>query len=258
MWMGTTDGGLATVAYGPSEVHTRLNGSDVSVNEETSYPFRGDVKFTIHVATALHFPLTLRIPEWATSATIQVNGKSEDASANDVPSSGFFAIVRDWKDGDVVTIAFPMDPRVTHWYHNSAVFESGPLVFSLPLEGKWTELKKYAQKSADWQIENSRAWNYAVELGRCDANRRSMSMSDVPFDTKHPAVSLTVQGRQVKDWVEVENSAGPLPISPVTSNEPLQTLTLVPYGAAKVRVTAFPYLDQPSQCSSTASVSSGQ
>jgi hypothetical protein len=34
----------------------------------------------------------------------------------------------------------------------------------------------------------------------------------------------------------------PLPESPVQSNEPVETLKLVPYAAAKLRITAFPEL----------------
>jgi hypothetical protein len=46
-----------------------------------------------------------------------------------------------------------------------------------------------------------------------------------------------------------ENSAAPVPVSPVSSRDPLESLTLVPYGAAKLRVTAFPFLQEKSQCS---------
>jgi hypothetical protein len=43
-----------------------------------------------------------------------------------------------------------------------------------------------------------------------------------------------------------------VPVSPVTSSDPLESLTLVPYGAAKLRITAFPYLREKSQCASGA------
>jgi hypothetical protein len=34
----------------------------------------------------------------------------------------------------------------------------------------------------------------------------------------------------------------------VESSDPLQSLTLIPYGAAKLRITAFPFLRDKSQC----------
>jgi hypothetical protein len=40
----------------------------------------------------------------------------------------------------------------------------------------------------------------------------------------------------------VKASAGPLPASPMKSSGPEETLTLIPYGAAKLRITAFPVI----------------
>jgi DUF1680 family protein len=251
LWMATAHGGLVAVAYAPSRVETQIGGTRVSVGEQTAYPFRGDVKLTIHTAAPTQFPLLLRIPKWATLAVVQLNGRVASASDDRSAPTGFFAISREWREGDVVTVNFPIAPRVTHWYHNSVAFEAGPLVFSLPLEGDWTQLKKYAEQSADWEVRPSRTWNYAVELGPCSASLHESALSQTPFDAKAPAVSLDVRGRALPDWSINENSAGPLPISPVTSTKEEQRLMLVPYGAAKVRITAFPYLDRLGTCVAT-------
>jgi hypothetical protein len=257
--MATADGGLVTVAYGPNEVHTRLKGTAVSIREETSYPFRGNVQLTLHLQAPAAFPIVLRIPDWATGATIKVNGQPATAASDHVLPNRFFPITRDWKNGDVVSIAFPMEPRVEHSYHESVVIERGPLVFALPLEGAWKEIKHYAQTSGDWQVEPSRPWNYGLEVGNCDAAVEEHPVTDVPFDVTRPAVAIKVRGKQLPEWTSSENSAGPLPMSPVSSKEPLESLTLVPYGAAKVRITAFPFLDRPSHCTaSSAAITSGR
>ena len=51
-----------------------------------------------------------------------------------------------------------------------------------------------------------------------------------------------VKPRPLTDWDMLNGSAAPPPQSPVTSTAPLQPLTLIPYGAAKLRITAFPVL----------------
>ena len=248
LWMATADGGLVAAAYAPSRVRTKLNGIDIAIDEETDYPFRGTVQFTIHTPRPFAFPLVLRIPGWADSAAVAVNG-----TPSQIQRPGLHSIKRTWKEGDLVTIKFPMTARVTHWFHDSAVFERGPLVFSLPLDGQWKPLKKYAEKSADWQLTSPADWNYAVEIGDCDAKAQEHPLSAVPFDVENPPVSLSIRARRDRTWSIVENSAGPVPQSPVTSQDPLQVLTLVPYGAAKLRITAFPYLGEKSQCGSAAS-----
>lgn len=248
LWMTTPDGGLVTAAYAPSSVETNLSGKAVKIEERTEYPFRGEVQFTVHLSGTLRFPLMLRVPDWAGAATVQVNnGPAGKLEAADV-RNGFYAVRKSWREGDTVRVSFPMNPRSSTWYHDSKVFERGPLVFSLPLDGEWGELKKYAQKSADWQVTSNVPWNFAVETGECAARVSEKTVGGVPFDHAHPAVSLAVKGRRLPEWKTEENSAGTLPASPVESREPLETITLVPYGAAKLRVTAFPSLKESSHC----------
>jgi uncharacterized protein len=147
---------------------------------------------------------------------------------------------------------------VSHWFSDAAVAERGPLVFSLPLDGEWKELKKYGEKSADWQITPSRAWNFALELGECTMTAHEGAVPEVAFDVHQPAVTLRVHAKAVPEWKEIENSAGPLPVSPVSSDQPATTLNLVPYGAAKLRITAFPYLDERPNCSVGSSAAAGR
>jgi DUF1680 family protein len=263
LWMAIHSGGLVAVAYAPSRVRTKVNGVDIAVDEETDYPFNGNVQFTIHSSRSVPFTLLMRVPVWAAAARITVDGKttqiapsgcslrSSDTDTRQVHcdlTKAFYPVKRTWKDGDKVTLTFSLEPRVTHWFHDSAVFERGPLVFSLPLEGQWSELKKYAQRSADWQITPAIDWNYAVKLGQCDADALEHAIGPIPFDVKNPPVVLKIKAKRYLQWIMQDNSAGPLPESPVHSEAPLQTLTLVPYGAAKLRITAFPYLQEMSRC----------
>jgi DUF1680 family protein len=250
LWMGTEDGGVVAAAYAPSELRTRLpDGVSISIVEDTDYPFREDVRLTVNPTRAAHFPLLVRIPGWATDASVTVNGVP-DATA---PRAGtFHRIDRVWKAGDRVALRFPMRPRASRWYNESVALERGPLVFALGVGADWrpaTGLKHPAVAPAkDWEVHPTTAWNYALlaesadPAGLAGIDVRERPVGATPFSSTDAPVALTVRGRALQDWALLEGSAAPPPPSPVRSEAPIENLTLIPYGAAKLRITAFPLL----------------
>jgi hypothetical protein len=46
--------------------------------------------------------------------------------------------------------------------------------------------------------------------------------------------------RKLDAWRAEDGATDVLPQSPVTTHQPDQTITLIPYAAAKLRITAFP------------------
>src|SRR6185369_2901374 len=109
MPMATCDGGLSLVAYGPCSVHAQVGGGTrLEMIEETDYPFDGEVRLTLKLEKTARFPLVLHIPQWAEGATVQVNGAPQEA-----PRGGaFYALAREWADGDQVRIEMPMRVRL--------------------------------------------------------------------------------------------------------------------------------------------------
>ncbi len=67
------------------------------------------------------------------------------------------------------------------------------------------------------------------------------SAKDV-FTLEGAPVYIVAKGKKIPEWKEEDGVAMPVPQSPVQSNEPAETLKLVPYAAAKLRITAFPEL----------------
>jgi DUF1680 family protein len=114
--MFSNDDGLIAALYSPCEVRTTIRNTEVHILEETEYPFRGSVRIKIEPASALSFPLQLRIPAWASVPVILVNGLEVDASHD----AGFAKIERTWKAGDVVELRLPVSPRVVTGYNDSA------------------------------------------------------------------------------------------------------------------------------------------
>jgi hypothetical protein len=143
-----------------------------------------------------------------------------------------------------------MQPRATTWYNDSVAIERGPLVYSLKIRENWHEIKSFGP-SKDWEVYPSSPWNYALVL---DKNNPAASVKVIekpmgaqPFSWDGAPVELTARARRLPSWQIVDDSAGPLPVSPVTTKQAEETVTLIPYGAAKLRVTAFPYMLEGTQ-----------
>ncbi len=249
LWMASPDDGLALVAYGPSRVRARVaRGVPVTIEERTDYPFRDAVELVVRTdASSLQFPLHLRIPRWTTEPTVRVNG----APVPGIVPGEFARIERVWRAGDRVSIQLPMTPSASTWYRDSIAVERGPLVFSLPVGEDWRRVRSGMKKpasapAADWEVHPTTAWNYGLVLDPSDAPRLEVeqkTVGDVAFAAGSPPVAIRVTGRRVPEWQLEEGSAGTLPMSPVISRERDEALRLVPYGSARLRVTAFPRVE---------------
>jgi uncharacterized protein len=137
LWMATQAEGVVAVTYAPSRVDTRVRGVDVAIIEETDYPFRDTVKFSVYPASTVNFPLVLRIPGWADTMTLTVAGRHVTGAT----AGGFHTIEREWKYGDTVELVFPPKLRTSRHYRSSVVVERGPTVFSLKVGEQWKKIK---------------------------------------------------------------------------------------------------------------------
>ncbi len=244
LYMRSADDGLAAVAYAPCSVHTSIRGTPVNLLQETDYPFRNTIAITLHPASAATFPLLLRIPKWSPKATIRVNGKPVPEQLR---AGSFARFERRWAAGDRVEIAFDAQVAMTRGFEESVTLARGPLVFSLPIQQDWRKLRTHG-RTADWQVYPTSAWNYGLKIdqgGESVANAVGVSegaVGDSPFSADAVPVSLRVKGRRLPQWRAQGGVAQPVPLSPVASDETEEELRLIPYAAAKLRITAFPVL----------------
>jgi uncharacterized protein len=241
LWMQTSSGGLAAMAYAPCRATTKLGDSRVEMAMETDYPFRGHIGISINPSAPVSFPLRLRIPGWADQAQVFVNGEIRTG----VESASFFVIERQWKAGDHVTIELPLRPRVVSSYLDSVSVERGPLVFSFPIGTDWLKLVDRGPAS-DWQVYPATPWNYglAVDPG---APQPSLELEETPLSTDvfslaQTPVRILAPAVTVPAWRALDGAADSVPASPIprVSGAPIERITLVPYAAAKLRITAFP------------------
>lgn len=265
MWMATNDNGLALVAYGPSVVKAKAGkGSEVTITEETDYPFKGSVKLTISTDKPSKFPIYLRIPGWADSVTIKYKNKTSV-----VRKETQFRMNERWKNGDQITIEIPLEIRIEKRYNNSLAVIRGPLYFSLRIGKEYKSVKNnydnFSYKgSIDWAINPLSAWNYGLLIDPQNIKRglkvTENSIGKYPFAdqgdmiwsadsgkykpwTADAPVLITARGIKIPEWTIRNNSAAVPPPGPVIPEGDPEIITLVPYGCARLRITEFPVMD---------------
>jgi DUF1680 family protein len=202
------DQGIAVLQYAAGEI--RAGGFVLRV--ETRYPDEGTVRVRIVAAPESESRLRLRIPGWADSATLCLNG---DEVTDVVP--GWAEVRRAFEPGDEVVLELPLAPRLT-WpdSHIDAVrgtvaVERGPLVLCL----ESTDLPSHVR------IDDVRLDPHLDPAAHADGARASGVI------------------------VAAASGAGPLPFGttrPLASDAKPAEITLVPYhrwaerGPATMRV----------------------
>ncbi len=128
------DDGVQLHQYAPSTVRTTLpDGRIVAFEVSTAYPVDGDVRITM--AEDAEFTLTLRVPSWASGATVRVHSGGEVAESP--APAGAVEVARAFRAGDVVELHLPIVARATAPHpmvdavRGSVVIERGPEVLAL-------------------------------------------------------------------------------------------------------------------------------
>ncbi len=262
-WMATPDNGLAAQLYSAGTIQAKAgNGTDVQIVEETNYPFDESVQFTIHTPKANNFPLYLRIPDWCTNASLNLNGRAITFSS--MPGK-YIKLQNNWKEADKLILKLPMHITVREWVNNknSVSVNYGPLSFSLkideqyvPIDGtKATAEDSHWQENADpkkwtsYEIFPGSAWNYGLLFDKQKPEnsfsiiKKEWPADNNPFTNDHAPILLKARGKLIPSWViDKDGLCGLVPESPVISNEWPTDLVLTPLGGARLRISAFPVI----------------
>jgi len=261
LWLATSDNGLCASLYAPCEMNARAgDGTRVSFTEITRYPFEETITFAFHANNAVTFPLYLRVPGWCASAAVSVNGKSLTVAAE---AGKYLRLQRQWKEGDLVVLKLPMQVSVRHWAanHDSVSVDYGPLAFSLKIGERYVEKDSTntAMGDSGWQaaanpsqwpsfeIRPTTPWNYALVLNgerpkkSFRVKKLAWPADDYPFTPESVPLAIQAQGRLVPQWtLDKYELCSVLQPSPVFSDQPPAKITLIPMGAARLRISAFP------------------
>ena len=249
LWLATPDNGLCASLYSASEVSAKIGGGAmVKITEDTDYPFSDAVQFQLALPQAVSFPLYLRVPRWCEKPEIRINGKFAAVKASPL---SFIRVDREWKNGDTVSLRLPMKIAVRTWAknQNAVSVDRGPLSYSLAIQERWS---KYGTRDAnwpEWEVFPDSAWNYGLVLDRTapeksfTVTRKAGPLAAQPFTPEAAPLSLKAKARKIPNWqTDRLNLVEKLQPSPVKSDEPVQSVTLIPMGAARLRVSMFPVI----------------
>lgn len=256
LWYGTSDHGIAALVYAPSTIQWNVSEKNipVTITEDTYYPMDDVITFTIQCAESVSFPFSLRIPAWCKQADLRLNGKPLQQTAGNTT----LCLDREWHNGDKLELKLNMHIYVDYWHEGSVAIHRGPLTYALKMDEKWQYVELEAGSTYGthyYEVTSSSPWNYGLlnnQLKEPDnvfevvVDREKMQ-GDYPWNVENAPIEIKVPAKRIPSWTLYNQMAGPLPYS-VTSyslvpdGQPIETITLIPYGCTTLRISEFPRL----------------
>ena len=255
LWYATHNGGVAAMVYGPSSVKAKVaDGTEITIEEDTFYPFNDTIRFRIGFdkAQTVRFPIELRIPGWCENPVLSINGERLTIPVEE----GIATIDRNWQDGDRLQLILPMRIDISYWYNNSAVVERGPLVYALKMNETWQKMdddRKFGTRYGKdyYEVRSDSKWNYAL----IEANLRKEALDSTftvvhkhpryksyPWNVDQAPIEIITTAKELPIWEKYGDDTGPIPYSPQyqIKTPPAEPITLIPYGCTTLRITEFP------------------
>ena len=125
-----------------------VNKHEFKIEQESNYPWEGNIKFRIHAEEPVKFQFKIRIPGWAENSPVpgdlysysEGQAKEIRLFINNEPikfksRNGFISLNQLWKNGDIVELVLPMEPRKVIPNSNikeiagKVAIERGPIVY---------------------------------------------------------------------------------------------------------------------------------
>ena len=262
--MAATDSneGIYIGTYGPA----RLDFGGFALESDTLYPFRDIVEYTVNTVGETKKTINFRIPSWCAGFSVAINGEE---APGDKTSGSWFAIDRNWNDGDIIRLHLPMKVKLNRlndadsWRHHPLTVEYGPLVFSLPIPEVWTQTKGnprtplpegwhwynvtpeliwdergdvYEQQG--WRKHNI-GWNVAIDE-LLDPASIVVEKHEGGYVWENPQLTLTLPGyKALYSYAPYIQKTHEVYQAPIDVQGEL-TLKLVPYGCTCLRISCFP------------------
>jgi DUF1680 family protein len=124
---------LVVHLYAQGSGRFRLGDQEVTLRQETNYPWEETVVLQVEPSGPASFGLRVRIPGWCTAPEISINGAATAVQSEE----GYARIEREWHAGDTLTLTLPMPIQTLHAHPDVAAdagqvtLRRGPLIYCL-------------------------------------------------------------------------------------------------------------------------------
>lgn len=198
------DGAIAINLYGPwrASIATESAGA-VTLEQETRYPFAGDIRIRVNPERPSRFPILLRIPGWCERPVVRVSGAEVPAQAG-----SYLRLERDWRAGDEIALQLPMAP-VLHRAVNRNVQESrgpaGEVIRQQVLHREYAALTRGPLVYATGLIDGYRTGE-TIRLP--ESTSPALQVMDPGTGMAAPVIRLATEGRPPIDFVPYYEAGG--------------------------------------------------
>src|SRR6202022_1511206 len=100
-----------------------------------------------------------------------------------------------------------------------------------------------------FEIQPTTPWNYGLVLDSLDCTqsfevvKKDWPKSDMPFTQNEPPLEVRANCKRIPEWkIDYLGLVGLLQDSPAKSKQPTEDITLIPMGAARLRIASFPVI----------------
>ncbi len=249
LWQASADNGLVAWMYSASEVTAKVGsgGAEVSITEETDYPFSGRVKLTLSMAKSTKFALYLRVPGWCASFRLKVAGK---AVTVDTAPGQYVRIDRLWTSGDTVSFEMGMKVSLTTWPRTGAVtVDRGPLSYSVKIDEEWRQKSGTSDRWPEWEVFPASPWNYGLVIDGqpkdiFEVVESDKPLADQPWTPEAAPITIKAKAKQIPNWfLPADKTVPEVQPSPIKQPGRSEKITMIPLGCAHLRMSVLPTIE---------------